>query len=521
MAVAMRSDESAHATCVAGPLRGRLLGRLRGCLRSRALGLLTAAMLAAGGALALPSGAAAAQAPQIRIIGGTIVPNSPTAWPFIAAMLDGGGRQFCGGTLIKAHWVLTAAHCGTVNYVLVGSKKITGTDGEVIAVVDGFIHPAYNDVTHENDIQLLLLQADTAYAADAIPLITAAEDPAAGTTVQIAGWGDTDPDPNVSTPSDDLQEATVEVMSNADCQAAYPSELIAGSMLCAAHFAPPPATDTCQGDSGGPLVHDVGGGVLKLAGITSWGYGCAQSPYPGVYTRVSSFVDWVSMITRRYLSAPGGGVSLGSQMLGTASAPVNVHLTSSGDLPVTANSVATTNPAFTVVGENCTSAGAIPAGGGCDVQVTFTPIVLGAATGELVVDTDAEAGDTRVDLSGIGLVNPDSKGAMPPAMRLRQSRRAKKIGKRLTVAMQISYLPPPGSPPAVACFGGVKATTKLRGMRPVHTGASFKFSSSGCVAVLNVRLPAKARGKRATVTVSHPGNQAVAPATKKFKIRIR
>ena len=47
--------------------------------------------------------------------------------------------------------------------------------------------------------------------------------------------------------------------------------------------------DSCQGDSGGPLV-DVN---RYLVGIVSWGEGCARDGYPGVYTEVAHFVEWI------------------------------------------------------------------------------------------------------------------------------------------------------------------------------------------------------------------------------------
>ena len=53
--------------------------------------------------------------------------------------------------------------------------------------------------------------------------------------------------------------------------------------------------DTCQGDSGGPLVCERSGtSMFELHGITSFGIGCGLKLLPGVYTRVSQYVDWIN-----------------------------------------------------------------------------------------------------------------------------------------------------------------------------------------------------------------------------------
>ncbi|HEX8705071.1 MAG TPA: trypsin-like serine protease, partial [Myxococcaceae bacterium] len=81
----------------------------------------------------------------------------------------------------------------------------------------------------------------------------------------------------------------VNIVSNSSAQSSYPSETITADQLAAAA----PGKDTCQGDSGGPLTV-LKGSTRVLAGVTSWGYGCADARYPGMYARVSSFQSWIA-----------------------------------------------------------------------------------------------------------------------------------------------------------------------------------------------------------------------------------
>jgi secreted trypsin-like serine protease len=66
-------------------------------------------------------------------------------------------------------------------------------------------------------------------------------------------------------------------------------------MILAAKFFPNSNEniDSCYGDSGGPLLY-VYNGVTYLVGLVSWGIGCAISGYPGVYTDVNYYRDWIT-----------------------------------------------------------------------------------------------------------------------------------------------------------------------------------------------------------------------------------
>ena len=91
--------------------------------------------------------------------------------------------------------------------------------------------------------------------------------------------------------TNDLQYVRVPAITNTQCNSLYGGSSITSSMLCAGY----PGTggkDACQGDSGGPFVCNNNGNAI-IAGVVSWGTGCALPQYPGVYARVTVALNWI------------------------------------------------------------------------------------------------------------------------------------------------------------------------------------------------------------------------------------
>ncbi|MET9627581.1 serine protease [Lentzea sp. NPDC006480] len=250
--------------------------------------LLGTALAAATLSMACVSVAEAAPTPTadgdvgVQIVGGTRA--STSTYPWVVYLATSSGFQYCGGTLVAPNKVVTAAHCtegdsASAVRVVAGRDDKNSTAGTTARVTKIWIHPSYTDATRGYDVSVLTL--DRNLSQTPIKFATSADSAlyTAGTSSTILGWGTTS---SGGSASRYLLKATVPLTSNSSCASSYGSDFIATAMVCAGYAQG--GTDTCQGDSGGPLV--AGG---KLIGITSWGEGCADAGYPGVYTRVATY----------------------------------------------------------------------------------------------------------------------------------------------------------------------------------------------------------------------------------------
>ncbi|CAF0730459.1 unnamed protein product [Didymodactylos carnosus] len=242
-----------------------------------------------------------------RIVGGYTA--RAHSWPWIVSIresvsssLASPGAAICGGVLITNKHILTAAHCfyGVSEsqyskfFFVVGATYINDTNNVRLTAKSIRLHEYYDDTSKLNDIAIIELRSavdfnDSNIGSICLPIHVQnpAGYPSADMLTVAIGWGTLTEKGSVSYT---LQQVELPVVASTS-RYCYNQTTDNDSQFCAGFISG--GKDTCQGDSGGPLMILINT-TWFVVGVTSYGNGCGRARYPGVYTRVSWYMDWIN-----------------------------------------------------------------------------------------------------------------------------------------------------------------------------------------------------------------------------------
>ncbi|OXU25365.1 hypothetical protein TSAR_011380 [Trichomalopsis sarcophagae] len=233
--------------------------------------------------------------PNLRVVNG--IDANVGEFPFQVSLQRNGRQHYCGGSVLSANYVITAGHCvygEEVEEVSAFAGTINKQEPHSVhQAIEFKLHEQYNPKNLANDIALIKVEPPFEFSELVAPVEFPYphEEIATNTPVVLTGWGrlisSTSATPLI------LQKALIYVADQEFCRVknAEVRQMVLKTNICA--YNSNVRRGQCNGDSGGPL--SIG---RKLVGIVSFSYKepnpmCASTTYPGVYTRVSEYIDWI------------------------------------------------------------------------------------------------------------------------------------------------------------------------------------------------------------------------------------
>lgn len=242
------------------------------------------------------------------IIGGQV--TKPGEFPHMAAVGWTNNSKVdwkCGGSLISEQFILTAGHCSSTygifpDIVRLGDQNLAKQDDSAepqeYQIASVITHPNYRHSSSYYDIALIRLNERVKFTRFVRPACLWQKTSINSTKAVATGWGQVE---FAGDRSDDLRKVSLNIINNSDCRQLYETSKklrrgIVKAQLCAGYLQG--GKDTCHGDSGGPIqvITPKNQCVFHIIGITSFGKACAAVNTAAVYTRVSSYIDWIESV---------------------------------------------------------------------------------------------------------------------------------------------------------------------------------------------------------------------------------
>ncbi|XP_059051607.1 trypsin, alkaline A-like [Achroia grisella] len=238
-----------------------------------------------------------------RVVGGA--PTTIDKYPILAQLLlDTWGNQtyeqHCAGVILTSRHVISTAHCFQNNeqsskdytqprYWKIRVGSTYRSRGGIIHSIKTIIpHHAFDKYFYTNDIAVLVVSKSFVFGSNIRQgtVIRHGVEVKPNSICTLLGWGSKQVDgPRL----EQLQHASLYVIDQKVCASRYGTikAVIADTMMCAGELNVA-GVDACFGDSGGPLIYKG-----LVVGLVSFGYSCGHHYYPGVYTKISRYTDWI------------------------------------------------------------------------------------------------------------------------------------------------------------------------------------------------------------------------------------